>query len=260
MVSRVTDHRCPVSVSAGGLIDPSWCFDRFAGVLSDLPPISVEEDVLRPELLLADDGRISVRYCPFDLVNPGAKVVIVGITPGLHQMFLSCQAAQRALDEGLTGDDVLRRACEVGSFAGSMRTNLVAMLDGIGLQRSLGIETTATLFAGHADLLHSTSALVYPVFLRGKNYGGSPDPVDEPILRAFIDQVFVTELAMVPEAVIIPLGKTVARLLRREADRGAISEDRCLFDFPHPSGGNGHRVRQYAQHREAMIGQVGRWG
>lgn len=260
MVSRVTDHTCPVSASTGDLIDRSWCFDRFAHVLSKLPPINSEADMLRPELLLVDDGRLSVRYCPFDWVNPAAKVVIVGITPGLHQMFLSCQAAQRALVEGLTGDDVLRRACEIGSFAGVMRTNLVAMLDGIGLQRSLGIETTGTLFTEHADLLHSTSALLYPVFLRGKNYSGYPDPADEPILRAFIDQVFVAELAMVSEAVIIPLGKTVARILRREADRGAISEDRCLFDFPHPSGGNGHRVRQYSQYHTAMTAQVEQWG
>lgn len=255
----MTDHNCPVARSTTGLIDPSWCFDRFARILSNLPSIHAEADVLCPALVLAEDGPISVRYCPFDWVNPVAKVVLVGITPGLHQMFLSCQEAQRALAEGLNGVDVLRRAREIGSFAGTMRSNLVSMLDGIGLQRTLGIESTRTLFAEHASLLHSTSALLYPVFFRGKNYGGSPGPLGTPILRAFVDNVLASELSMVPDAAIIPLGRAVASILRREADRGAVSEERCLFDFPHPSGGNGHRVRQYVQHQEAMTAQVRGW-
>jgi hypothetical protein len=253
------NHNCPIPESAGGLIDGSWCFNRFAGVLSELPPIKVADDVLCPDLSLVEDGPVSVRYCPFDWVNLTAKVVVVGITPGLHQMFLSCQEAQGALVEGVSGDEVLRRASEVGSFAGTMRSNLVSMLDGIGLHQSLGITTTGTLFGEHSNLLHSTSALIYPVFLQGRNYGGSPDPVGVPILNAFIDNVFAAELAMVPDAMVIPLGKTVASILRREAGRGRISEDRCLFDFPHPSGGNGHRVRQYAQHREAMTAKVRQW-
>jgi hypothetical protein len=37
--------------------------------------------------------------------------------------------------------------------------------------------------------LHATSALLYPVFLDGKNYGGSPSPLKFPILKAFVDQV-----------------------------------------------------------------------
>ncbi len=98
-----------------------------------MPPIVSETDVLRPELVLFEKERLTVRYCPFDGLNPEAKLVIVGITPGLHQMFLSCQEAQRALTEGQTGEDVIRRAKAVGGFAGSMRTNLVNMLDGIGL-------------------------------------------------------------------------------------------------------------------------------
>lgn len=212
-----------------------------------------------PELVLAEDGPLTVRYCPFDYVNPQAKVVIVGITPGLHQMFLSCREAQRALAEGVEGDDVLRRACDVGSFAGSMRTNLVAMLDGLALPEMLGITSADQLFGERSDLLHSTSALLYPVFLRAKNYGGSPDPRSFPLLRAFVDQVLAAELAMVPDAVIVPLGRTVAALLRAEVDRGALVTERCLFDFPHPSGANGHRASQYETHRDAMSAQIAGW-
>jgi hypothetical protein len=212
-----------------------------------------------PELLLAQAGRVTVRYCPFDYVNPVAKVVIVGITPGLHQAFLSCQAAQRALAEGLQPNDVLKRARAVGGFAGSMRTNLATMLDGIGIHEALGLTSTAELFEHRVDLLHGTSALLYPVFLAGNNYGGFPSPLQFPILKAFVDQVLTAELAMVPNAFVIPLGRAVSTLLRVEVDRGALPAERCLFDFPHPSGANGHRIPQYEAHRKSMAKQVDSW-
>jgi len=97
------------------------------------------------------------------------------------------------------------------------------------------------------------------VFLGAKNYGGSPDPLSFPLLRAFVDQVLAAELAMVPDAVIVRLGRTVAALLLAEVDRGALVTERCLFDFPHPSGANGHRASQYETHRDAMAAQVAGW-
>jgi hypothetical protein len=194
-VVTMSDHLCPVVAGAGGLIDDSWCFDRMAEVLVGMPPIVTETDVLRPELLLFENGRLSVRYCPFDSVNPKAKLVIVGITPGLRQMFLSCQEAQRALTEGQTGGDVIRRAKAVGGFAGSMRTNLVTMLDGIGLHEKLGIDSTRLLFGEHGELLSGTSAIIYPAFVDGRNYTGTPGPEAYPLLQAFVDQVLTASRA-----------------------------------------------------------------
>ena len=104
------EHVCAVKAGAGGLINEAWCFQEMAEVLSLLPRITTPVDMLRPELLLFEDGPVIVRYCPFDSVNLGAKIVIVGITPGLHQMFLSCREAQRALAEGHIGDEVLPQA------------------------------------------------------------------------------------------------------------------------------------------------------
>jgi hypothetical protein len=142
-VERVaTRSHQPRSRSAGGLIDESWCFDTYRKRLADLPPIRSAADILCPELLLTKDGRVTVYCCPSDSVNPPAKVVIVGITPGLHQAFLARQAAQQALVEGLKPNEVVQRARAVVAFAGSMRTNLVNMLDGIGIHETLGIAST----------------------------------------------------------------------------------------------------------------------
>ena len=255
----MSDHLCPVIAGAGRLIDDSWCFERMAEVLVGMPPIVSETDVLCPELLLFESGRLSVRYCPFDSVNPKAKLVIVGITPGLHQMFLSCQEAQRALVEGQTGGDVFRRAKAVGGFAGSMRTNLIAMLDGIGLHEKLGIDSTRSLFAEHSELMSSTSAVIYPAFINGKNYTGTPGPEAYPLLQAFVDQVLTAGLAMTPDAFIIPLGKTVSTIFQREVARGALQAERCLFEFPHPSGANGHRARLYAENKTNLTARVAEW-
>jgi hypothetical protein len=249
----------PVTRSAGGLIDDSWCFDTYGKRLAELPPICSEADILRPELLLTKTGRVTVYYCPSDSVNPPAKIVIVGITPGRHQAFLACREAQQAPVEGLNPNGVLRRARAVAAFAGSMRTNLVNMLDGIGIHEALGIASTQELFDQRADLLHATSAVLYPVFLDGRNYGGSPRPLKFPILKAFVDQVLIGELAMVQDAFVIPLGKAVSALLRVEVDRGALPAERCLLDFPHPSGANGHRIPQYKAHRRSMAKQVTNW-
>ena len=183
----------------------------------------------------------------------------MGITPGLHQAFLSCQLAQRALAEGLEPNEVLKQARAVGGFAGSMRTNLVKMLDGIGMPEALGVTTTAELFEQKVDLLHGTSALHYPVFLGVKNYGGSPSPLEFPILKAFVDQVLTAKLAMVPDAFVVPLGRAVSTLLRVEVDRGVLPAERCLFDFPHSSGANGHRIPQYKAHRNGMAKQLKSW-
>jgi len=253
------DHVCPVGTGGGGLIDRNWCFDQMGPVLSRMSPITAEADVLAPDLVLAEDGPLTIRYCPCDRVNLAARVVIVGITPGLHQMYLACQEAQRSLTVGVVADETLRRAKAVAAFGGPMRSNLISMLDGIGLPQHLGLETSGELFDDHCNLLHSTSAVLYPAFINGKNYSGTPSPNHFPLLAAFVDQVLMAELAMLPEAVVVPLGNTVSELLRREAERGTLKAERCLFGFPHPSGANGHRKRLYAQHFETLAKKVAAW-
>ena len=84
-------------------------------------------------------------------------------------------------------------------------------------------------------------------------------PHPHPLLRSFVDQVLTAVLAMVPGAFVIPLGKTVATVLRREVERGSLQAERCLFEFPHPSGANGHRARLSGEHRETMAAQVAEW-
>jgi hypothetical protein len=98
------------------------------------------------------------------------------------------------------------------------------------------------------------------VFVNGKNYGGgSPRFSQEPILSAFVDQVLAANLAFVPEALVIPLGKAVSEAVNRVAGAGHVDPERVLLGFPHPSGANGHRKRQYEERRTDLTDQVARW-
>lgn len=258
---RVT-HQCPIKTGAGGLISEDWCIDTFAEKLAALPDDLSEEQIIRPELLLWERGALSIYYVPFERVNPAAKVFLIGLTPGRQQMWRASMAAARALREGLAIPDVLTAASMSGSFAGSMRTNLVSMLDGIGVAAWLGLSSTALIWTTQeaAHLEGSTSALIHPVFVSGNNYGGGSPKISEvPILSAFVDQVLAADLAFVPEALVIPLGTAVTEAVGRIADAGRLDRDRVLFGFPHPSGANGHRKHQYEERQTDLANQVEQW-
>jgi hypothetical protein len=255
-------HLCPIKTGAGGLISQEWCIDTFAERLAALPDDLSEEQIIRPELLLWERSPLSIYYVPFERVNPAAKVFLVGLTPGRQQMFRASMAAARALREGLGIPDVLNAASMSGSFAGPMRDNLIKMLDGIGVAEWLGIASTSQIWTS-ADAAHlgaSTSALLHPVFVNGKNYSGAgPRISEESILSAFVDQVLSADLAFAPEALVVPLGKAVSEAVNRIARAGQLDPERVLLGLPHPSGANGHRSRQYEEQRIELTDQVGRW-
>lgn len=195
-------------------------------------------------------------------MNPAAKVFLVGLPPGLKQMWLASMAAARALREGLAIPDVLTAASMNGAFGGPMRDNLVKMLDGIGVAAWLGLASTSQIWTSQdaAQLGASTSALLHPVFVNGKNYSGSiPRISAEPMLSAFVDQVLAADLAFAPQALVVPLGTAVSEAVSRIARAGHIDSDRVLLGFPHPSGLNGHRVSPYEERRIGLTDQVERW-
>ena len=251
---------CPIPREAGGLIAPEWCFETMAQALSSLPEDLDEDDVLRAELLLHREGRLAIYYAPFDRVNEAARIVIVGITPGQHQMYLAVQQARRDLAAGLHTDDILRRASATAAFAGSMRRNLVRMLDEIGIPTALGIKTSDSLFSDHQELLASTSAIVYCVVRDGRNYSGSSPTISRsPILREFATEVLGRVLAATQGALVVPLGRYATEAVHLAVAAKGLPSDHCLIDFPHPSGGNGHRVRLFNEHRAILTSRVADW-
>jgi hypothetical protein len=234
-------------------------FERFHPFMATLPIRDryAREELLLPELLIERENQLSVFYCPFDWENKAARVIILGITPGFTQMELAYRGALSAIARGHSADQVCIAAKMHGSFAGAMRGNLTRMLDDIGLPEQLGIESTAKLFEAPRAMLHTASAIRYPVFRGDVNYTGqNPRIIRSPMLMRLAREVLVPELNSMPEAVIVPCGKSVEEVLQALTDEGRIESRRWFRGFPHPSGANGHRKRLFAENRADLQSQL----
>jgi hypothetical protein len=121
----------------------------------------------------------------------------------MHQAVM---AARGALLARASLDEAIRRANETASFAGPMRANAIAMLDTIGLAAALNIDSTATLFDTDSAIAGSASAVCHAVFVDGVSYTGH-GLEKLPIITAFTTQVLGTELALTPDALVVPFGK-----------------------------------------------------
>lgn len=206
-------------------------------------PDSARDLLNRPELLLAQAGAITVRYAPFDHVATRARLVVVGITPGMTQAVNALDAACAARAKGLPLEEALTAAKLTASFSGgAIRSNLVAMLDAIGVARHFAVGSTAELFRPGSTAVHFTSALRYPVFVDGRNYNGTPDMLATPILRRMVETHLAEEAGLLPDALWLPLGPKVEAALAHLVRMGRLRADRVLGGMPHPSGANAERV------------------
>ncbi len=230
-------------------------FPKFTPIVRQLSLAEIDDPRTAPQLLLGREvvgaREIEMVYAPFDHVNRKARLVIVGLTPGRQQATNALRAAHAALNDGFSDDDAAERAKVFASFSGPMRANLVSMLDSVGIARWLGLSTTASLWGKNADLIHFTSALRYPVFVNGENWSGAPDMIKNVPMRQWLEIYTGSELAMLDDAVFVPLGSKVAAGLRHLAALGAISADRILDGLPHPSGANAERIAYFVGSKPA---------
>lgn len=224
-------------------------FSRFSATVRDLTDVEVSDPRTAAKLALAHacsgSRTVSMVYAPFDHVNPTARIVIVGLTPGLQQARNALSAARAALRNGASVDDAAAEAKVFASFSGPMRANLVAMLDRIGVARRLGLASTALLWSERADLVHFTSALRYPVFVDGENWSGQPDALRVPLMRDWLLTYFGEELRSLRGALLVPLGPKVSAMLDYLANQGIVDRSTILDGLPHPSGANAERIAYF---------------
>jgi hypothetical protein len=219
-----------------------------------------KEDLMKEKYLVSSEGEIEIYYAPFDYINVKASLVIVGITPGWSQMEKSFKTIIKELSKIDDFSMALKKVKSESSFAGSMRNNLIKMLDELELDKKLNIESTSELFAIENDLLHSTSAIKYPVFNNGKNYTGcSPSPIKSKILWEQIEKSFIPEINKFKGKLIIPLGKSVNEILLKIQSNNKLNDNFILNGFPHPSGANGHRAKQFEKNKEDMKRIIEKW-
>jgi len=200
--------------------------------------------VTNKNFLIKRDNNIKIYYAPFDYINSKAKIMIIGITPGLQQMVQSFEA----VNNGRT----LKEVKDLSSFKGSMRTTLIKYLDALKINKKLRIKSCESLFNINSKYLHSTSLIKYPVLDKGKNYSGS-NLLKKKILLDFLETHFVKELKKLDKAIIIPLGNTVSSAIDYLNDKFDLKLKYFLKGFPHPSGLNVRKDVQFKENKIRMM-------
>lgn len=228
-------------------------FDKYYTKIKELNNFNKEE-ILNNKFELYCEKNMKIYYAPHnEIVNENAKIFIVGITPGWTQTAIAYQTAQKGLANNSSFIDIKKECKKNSRFAGSMRKNLIEMLDNLLLNKKLNLSTCAQLFEEADNLLHTTSIIPYPVFINNKNYTGTnPKILDNKILYSYVRKYFYKEIEKLPNALIIPLGKTVEEVLEKMIEEGMIKKEQCLLGFPHPSGANGHRKKQFVENKAKL--------
>jgi len=202
-----------------------------------------QKNIKDKKFLLEKEKNIEIYYAPFDYINSKAKIVIVGITPGLQQMLQSYEV----INQGKSFKEVK----DLSSFKGSMRTGLIKYLDELKINDILKIKSCESLFNKNSKYLHTTSLVKYPVFDKGKNYSGA-NILKKKILLDFIEKNFLEELKTLNKSIIIPLGNTVSSTIEYLNNKYNLKLACFLKGFPHPSGANARKNIQFKENKRNM--------
>lgn len=202
-------------------------------------------DAQDDRLLIAKEGSLSIHYAPFEYINTSARLVIVGLTPGIHQATVSLNAFREAILKGESHEKALKDAKETASFSGPMRNNLINILNHINVNKVIGIDDCAQLFDIRRDLVHYTSVIRNPAFKNGKNYSGSPRVLSNALLNNHLNGCFYEECKQLPDAIYLPLGSEVVSVLEDMVKKDILCESQILFGLPHPSGANAERIAYF---------------
>ena len=202
-----------------------------------------QKNVKDKKFLLEKEKNIEIYYAPFDYINSKAKIVIVGITPGLQQMLQSYEV----INQGKS----LKEVKDLSSFKGSMRTSLIKYLDELKINDILKIKSCESLFNKNSKYLHTTSLVKCPVFDKGKNYSGA-NILKKKILLDFIEKNFLEELKTFKQSIIIPLGNNVSSTIEYLNKKYNLKLACFLKGFPHPSGANARKNIQFKENKRNM--------
>lgn len=234
-----------------------YTLNEYIDKIKSLPIKSkyTKEEILTENFLIDKDGNLEIYYAPHnEYINQNAKVFIIGITPGFQQMSTALATARYGIEKDKSLEEIQYECKVAGRFSGSLRKNIISMLDEIKLNETLGILSCDELFKDKDYLLHTTSLIPYSVFSKGNNYTGhSPKLIKSDFLMKYVYENISYNIENLNEVLIIPLGKAVEEVLDNLVNKNIIKESQILRGFPHPSGANGHRLVQLSENKENMI-------
>ncbi|ELC8442344.1 hypothetical protein QYB59_001367 [Clostridium perfringens] len=220
-----------------------------------------KEELLIDDFLVDKEGNIEIYYAPHnEYINPKAKIFIVGITPGFNQMSTAMATARKELEVSNDIKEIQYKCKVAGRFSGSLRKNIISMLNELELNEVLGITDCSELFGEKDYLLHTVSLIPYSVFVKKANYTGhTPKLIKSDFLMKYVYDNFLFEIKSLDDfenILLIPLGKAVEEVLCKLQEEGFINERQILKGFPHPSGANVNRIPQLNENKDRMIKEI----
>lgn len=217
-----------------------------------------KEELLIKDFLIDKKDNIEIYYAPHnEYKNKRAKIFIIGITPGFAQMNTAMVTARKELEISDNIEEIQYKCKVAGRFSGTLRKNIISMLDNIELNKALNIKSSSELFGDKDYLMHTVSLIPYPTFIKKQNYSGhTPKLIKSDFLMKYVYENFIDEFKSLDnfnDILLIPLGRAVEDVLFKLKDDGIINESQILKGFPHPSGANVNRIPQLNENRKDMI-------
>ena len=85
-----------------------------------------KEELLIEDFLIEKENNIEIYYAPHnEYINPKAKILIIGITPGFIQMNTSIATARKELENNDDIEDIQYKCKVSGRFSGSLRKKII---------------------------------------------------------------------------------------------------------------------------------------
>jgi hypothetical protein len=227
-----------------------------------------ENDAFPDELHLfrGGSGAMKVIYAPLDFLPSNPQLALIGITPGATQARLALNMHNRLLGEGVEDEQAQYKTKLAASFGGDMRQPLVDMLDRIGINRNVGLQSCADLWTErHGMRAAFTSLLRYPTFhANGRNYAGIPTVRHSDAFKTMLELTTKTLNDLPTAAQVVPLGQRVAKALgglekAKALARPLIRVEGEIVYFPHPSGANGEGVQLVLEWRHRSASEYASW-
>ena len=184
---------------------------------------------------------------PRKIPSKDTKLVLVGLTPGRRQ-HEAINSSENALS---------------GSFKG-MRKQIFAWFEILKISKILNIDNEDSIFneKRFLKMTYITSLLREPVYIKsnGKlsNYSGrNPFPWCNDDLTKLMHQTLDILSRLDKPCLIVPMGQIVSEALVKFS---SLDESHyILHGFPHPSGANGHRHREFEENCPKLKKIVRRW-
>ncbi len=195
--------------------------------------------------------KFSEHYAPgFELVNPNARVALIGYTPGRSQG----DNAWSALNQTPDSWPSLRRleTChEAAAFSG-LRSRIDEMAHHAGLLENLSLSSLSD-----RNAVAMTSRWVFPVFQKERNYTINPQAYQPNGWLAkrcseHLKDLFGT-CSNIQAAVFLGDGKSAMKALELHRNLIDIPQRVEVYALPHPSGANNGRISKFLSQPQNLL-------